>query len=158
MNKNKIIIYNDGGARGNPGIAGAGVVIMDSEKNVLKRIAKPLGVQTNNWAEYEAVITGLEAVKKILGKNKIKSYEIEVRTDSELLVKQLNGKYQIKKETLFPQFIKIWNLRIVDFPNITFTHVRREDNKEADRLANEAMDEQSEKNPPRLGEAGKKFF
>ena len=133
-------MYTDGGARGNPGIAGAGVYITDEKGAVIKEIAKPLGIRTNNWAEYEAVVAGLEMLKKIFGKEKLKGIEIEVRSDSELITKQLRGEYQIKEESLFSQFIKVWNLRVTDFPHIVFTHVRREQNTEADRLANEAMD------------------
>lgn len=137
----KIIIYTDGGSRNNPGIAGAGAVIKNWEGKTLKEIAKPLGIKTNNWAEYEAVIIGLEEAKKMFGK-KLADMEVEVRMDSELVARQLSGKYQIKEETLFPQFIKISNLRVKDIPHMKFTHVRREENKEADRMANEAMDAQ----------------
>ena len=138
----KIIIYTDGGSRNNPGIAGIGVVVGKEDGTVLKEISKFLGIQTNNWAEYEAIITGLEEVKKMLGKERAREIPIEVRADSELAVRQLSGLYQIKEETLFPQFIKIWNLRVAYFPHLTFTHVRREHNKHADALANEAMDTQ----------------
>lgn len=137
----KIIIYTDGGSRNNPGIAGAGAVIKNAEGETLKEIAKPLGIKTNNWAEYEAVIIGLQEAKKMFGK-KLADMEVEVRMDSELVLRQLSGKYQIKEETLFPQFIKIWNMRVKDIPHMKFTHVRREENKEADRMANEAMDAQ----------------
>ena len=137
----KIIIYTDGGARNNPGLAGAGAVIMDENGNTLKESSRYLGERTNNWAEYEAIIEGLLGLKKLFGKKKLQQMEIEVRSDSELIVRQINGEYQIKEETLFPKFIKIWNLKITTFPNITFTHVLRDNNKEADRLANKAMDE-----------------
>lgn len=136
----KIFIYTDGGSRGNPGPSGAGAFITDDKGNVLKEISEFLGVRTNNWAEYQAVILGLEAVKRIFGGDKLKDVEVEVRMDSELVTRQLNGLYQIKEETLFPQFIKIWNLKVKDFPRISFVHVPREKNKEADRLANLAMD------------------
>ncbi|MEX0934152.1 MAG: ribonuclease HI family protein [Candidatus Paceibacterota bacterium] len=139
----KIIVSTDGGARGNPGIAGAGVYITDAHGTVLKEIAEPLGVQTNNFAEYEAIILGLHALKKMFGKEKLKTVEIEVRSDSELIVSQLNGHYQIKEPTLFPKFISIWNMRVALFSRISFVHVRRENNKDADRLANEAMDKAS---------------
>ena len=138
----KIILYTDGGARGNPGPAGAGAYITDDAGNALKEISKPLGVRTNNWAEYEAVVEGLQAIKKMYGAKKLREIEIEVRMDSELVARQLNGEYQIKEETLFPQFIKIWNMRIKDIPHVSFTHIPREKNREADRLANEAMDQQ----------------
>jgi len=142
MKNGKIIIYTDGGARGNPGPAGVGVIILDESGRLLKEVSKSLGVKTNNWAEYEAIILGLETAKKLFGKEKIKKYDVEVRTDSEFVARQLQGEYKIKEESLFPQFIKIWNMRISDFPSITFRHIPREKNKEADRLANEAMDEQ----------------
>jgi len=137
----KIIIYTDGGSRNNPGIAGAGAVIKNAEGETIKEIIKPLGIKTNNWAEYEAVIIGLEEAKKMFGK-KLADMEIEVRMDSELVARQLSGKYQIKEETLFPQFIKIWNTRVKHIPNIKFVHIKREENKEADKLANDAMDKQ----------------
>ncbi len=104
-----------------------------------KEVSRFLGEQTNNWAEYEAVVRALQETKKLLGKN-TQNMDVEIRMDSELVKKQLAGEYQIKEETLFPQFIKIWNMRVKDFPYLTFTHIRREENKDADRLANEAMD------------------
>ena len=140
----KIILYTDGGARNNPGPAGAGVVIVDGAGKVLKEISKPLWRQTNNWAEYEAVIVGLETVKRLFGSAKLKDMEVEVKTDSELIARQLSHKYQIKEETLFPQFIKVHNLQVAHFPHILFSHIPREKNKEADRLANEAMDRHSD--------------
>jgi ribonuclease HI len=137
----KIIIYTDGGSRNNPGIAGAGVYITDADGNEIKKIKKFLGIQTNNWAEYEALILGLEGVKKILGKNS-KSTEIEVRMDSELIVKQMKGEYRVKQPALFEQFVRVNNLK-VDFSNIKFVHIPRAKNGEADKLANEAMDEKN---------------
>ncbi|MDP3726412.1 MAG: ribonuclease HI family protein [bacterium] len=137
----KIIIYTDGGSRNNPGLAGAGAVIVDASGKILKEISEFLGVRTNNWAEYEAIVLGLQAVKKLFGKEKLKNISVEVRTDSELVARQLSGKYQIKEETLFPQFIKAWNIKVADIPNLTFTHIPREKNKKADELANKAMDE-----------------
>lgn len=140
----KIIIYTDGGARGNPGPAGAGVVIIDEDGNILKEISEFLGVRTNNWAEYEAIILGLQQLKKIFGKEKLKNISVEVRTDSELVARQLSGKYQIKEESLFPQFIKVWNIKVADIPNLMFTHIPREKNKKADELANKAMDKHAQ--------------
>ena len=135
----KIIIYTDGGSRGNPGPAGAGVAITDGKGNIIKEYSHFLGVKTNNEAEYEAVIFGLQKIKALLGKEKIKSAEIEFRLDSQLIARQLNGQYKIEEERLFPLFIKIWNLKI-GFGPIKFSEIPREQNKEADRLANEAMD------------------
>lgn len=135
-----IVLYTDGGARGNPGPAGAGAVIVDEHGATLTEISKFLGHQTNNWAEYEAVILGLEALKKLFGAKKLKGIHVEVRSDSELIARQLSDIYQIKEPTLFPQFIKVHNMRISTFPHISFLHVRREENKDADLLANKAMD------------------
>ena len=136
----KYIIYTDGGARGNPGPAGAGAIIFNESGEVVKETSKYLGEKTNNWAEYEAVFLGLEALLKKVGAGKVKQSEVEVRVDSQLIAKQLSGEYQIKEETLFPQFIKIWNMRVKYFPSVSFVHVPREENKKADKLANEAMD------------------
>ena len=136
----KIAIYTDGGARGNPGPAGAGAVITDSEAGVLREVSKFLGHQTNNVAEYEAVILALEELKKIIPKAKRKTVEVVVKMDSELVVRQMAGKYQVKEPKLFPQYMKIHNIRVAEFPKLTFMHIRREQNKDADRLANEAMD------------------
>jgi ribonuclease HI len=135
----KIIVYTDGGSRGNPGLAGAGVVITDG-KNILKKASKSLGETTNNQAEYEAVILGFAELKKLFGK-KINDIEFEFRMDSELVQRQLTGRYQIKEKTLYPVFMKIWNLRVKDFPDVKFTHIPREENSLADGLANEAMDQ-----------------
>ncbi|MFA5987119.1 MAG: ribonuclease HI family protein [Candidatus Paceibacterota bacterium] len=141
MKKQKIFIYTDGGSRGNPGIAGSGAAIVDEAGRVLKECCEHLGIRTNNWAEYQAVILGLENVKKMFGGDKTREMEVEIRMDSELVCRQLSGQYQIKEETLFSQFIKVWNLRVKDFPNLTFKHIPREENSAADRLANLAMDQ-----------------
>ena len=135
----KIVAYTDGGARGNPGPAAIGVVITDEKGKVLKEIAESIGNATNNFAEYQAVATALDALKRMYGK-KTKDTYIEIRLDSELVKRQLNGEYQIKEPGLVPLFIHIHNLRVASFPKLTFTHVRREKNKEADRLVNEALD------------------
>ncbi len=132
----KITIYTDGGARNNPGPSGVGVVIVDESGDVIKEVSKYIGVQTNNWAEYEAVVLGFETAKA-LG---LKERNIEFRLDSQLVQQQLTGSYKIKEPSLFEQFIKIHNFQVKDFTNVVFTHIPREENSEADRLANEAMD------------------
>ncbi len=134
-----ITIYSDGGSRGNPGPAAIGVQILDSEKKVIKEVSEAIGNATNNFAEYQGVFRGLEAAKEVFGK-KTKEIDFEFKLDSELVKKQLSGEYQIKDPGLVPLFIGIHNLRVVSFPNITFIHVKRELNKEADRLVNEALD------------------
>ncbi|MEK7575667.1 MAG: ribonuclease HI family protein [Patescibacteria group bacterium] len=135
----KIIVYTDGGSRGNPGPAGVGVVISNSKDKVIKKYSQDIGEKTNNEAEYEAVILALQKIKHLFGKQKTRDMEIEMRMDSELVARQLGGKYKIMEDKLFPLFIKIWNLRM-DFGKIDFVEIPREKNKEADRLANEAMD------------------
>lgn len=128
---NKLQIYTDGGARGNPGPSGIGVVIWD-DNNLVGRHSKFIGEATNNQAEYQAVILGLEQAKKLGAK------EIDVFLDSELVANQLNRKYKVKDSDLAPLFIKIWNLSL-GFKRITYRHIPREKNKEADKLVNEAI-------------------
>jgi len=135
----RIIIYTDGGSRGNPGPAGIGVVVANEARQAIKKYSKFLGVKTNNEAEYEAVVFALQKVKHLFGKEAVKKIDIEIRMDSELVANQLNGRFKLLEEKLFPLFIKIWNLKI-DFGKIIFKHIPRAENKEADALANEAMD------------------
>ena len=135
----KIICHTDGGARGNPGIAGVGVVAQYENGEVVFEGSQFLGNATNNYAEYAAVVLLLQELKKRFGKD-TKSLSFEVRMDSELIQKQLSHEYQIKEPSLVPQFVEIHNLRVSSFPHIRFVHVRREHNKRADALANEAMD------------------
>lgn len=130
---NKIIIHSDGGARGNPGPAGIGAVLNADNGFVLAEISKYLGETTNNQAEYQALIAGLEKAKEL------KANEVECYLDSELVVKQLNREYKVKNAQLAPLFLKVHNLSL-SFKKISFNHVRREYNKEADKLANLAMD------------------
>lgn len=136
----KIVIHTDGGARGNPGPAAIGIVISD-ERLVIKKYSEYLGQATNNQAEYQAVIFALKKVKALFGKKKAKIMEIEIRLDSELIAKQLNRQYKIKEKKLQPLFIKIWNL-ILDFGQVSFKYISREENKEADRLVNQVLDSQ----------------
>ena len=136
----KIKIFTDGGSRGNPGVAGAGAVIFDNEGNELRTIFKFLGKKTNNWAEYEAVILGLKLAHKVFG-DKTPEIKFEIKMDSQLVQRQLKGEYKIKEATLKEQYLRIHNLIVKYFPNIKFTHIPREENKRADELANEAMDE-----------------
>lgn len=135
----KIVAYTDGGARGNPGPAGIGVQIQSSDGTVLEESSQFIGNSTNNFAEYQAVMLALQTLKKKYGKRS-KEMEFEIRLDSELVKKQLSGEYQIKEPGLVPNFIEIHNMRVSNFPHLTFRHVPREKNKDADRLANEAMD------------------
>ena len=134
----RIIIQTDGGSRGNPGPAAVGAII-SQEGQILKKYGESIGQATNNQAEYQAVIFALKKVKLLFGKKKAKEMEIEIKVDSELIVKQLNHEYKIKEKDLQLLFIKIWNL-ILDFNSVSFKYVRREENKEADQMVNQALD------------------
>lgn len=136
----KYILNTDGGSRGNPGVAGAGAVFADENGQTIKEASKALGIMPNNEAEYHGLLLGLDLVKKTLGKDKLKVIEIEAKMDSELVVNQLNGEYQVKEERLQFLFMKIWNARVSTFKHLTFVYVPREKNKRADELANLAMD------------------
>jgi ribonuclease HI len=129
----KFIIYTDGGARGNPGPAGIGAIIYDADGQLVAEVSQYLGVATNNQAEYKALLAGLEKAKELVAE------DLEFYLDSELVVKQLNREYKVKNKDLAPLFLTVHNLSL-NFKKITYTHVPRERNKEADRLANEAMD------------------
>ena len=139
MTKNKVIAYTDGGSRGNPGPAAIGVVIKDAEGRLVKSYGKYLGVATNNEAEYEAVVSALQKIKALWGREKIKNMRVEMRMDSQLVCRQLSGTYKIEEERLFPYFIKIWNLKM-DFGEVLFSHIPREQNREADAEVNQALD------------------
>ena len=139
----KIIIYTDGGSRGNPGKAAIGVVYCNEKGQEIKKFGEYLGDgMTNNEAEYQAVIFALKKFKALFGKELAKSTELEMRADSELLVKQLSGEYKLSEPRIQQFFIEIWNLRI-DFKSVKFRHIPREKNREADRLVNEALDAQT---------------
>lgn len=135
----RIICHTDGGARGNPGPAGAGAIITKPDGTIVTEVSQFLGNGTNNYAEYAAVLLALKTLKKQYGA-KTKSIAVEIKLDSELIQRQLSHVYQIKEPGLVPQFIEIHNMRVKDFPHLTFSHVPRAQNKDADRLANEAMD------------------
>jgi len=136
----KLTLYTDGGARGNPGPAGIGVVIEDEEGRALKEISEYVGETTNNQAEYAAVVRALEECQKLFGE-KLKDARLEVRMDSELVVRQLSGLYKVKEPGLKEQFAKVARLRLEAAPHVIFTHVRREKNTRADALVNKAIDE-----------------
>ncbi len=129
----KFILKTDGGARGNPGPAGIGAVIETETGEVLETISKYLGEKTNNQAEYQAVIEGLRKCKDMGASS------VHVLADSELLVKQANGEYKVKNEGLKPLFQEMKMLE-ANIGAVRYEHVRREKNKAADKLANEAMD------------------
>ncbi len=129
----KLIIYTDGGARGNPGPAAIGAVLTDEQAKVVAEISQCIGEATNNQAEYRAVIAALEKAKE-LG-----AADLQFFLDSELVVKQLKREYKVKNGELAPLFLRVHNL-VVGFKKVSFEHVRREQNVEADRLVNSALD------------------
>jgi ribonuclease HI len=127
-------LFTDGAARGNPGPAGAGAVLVSPDGTQVERLGKFLGVQTNNVAEYEGLLLGLRHARA-LG---IRS--LEILADSELMVRQLNGEYRVKAPGLLPLFEQAQGLRR-EFTATTARHVRREQNKDADEMSNRAIDE-----------------
>lgn len=136
----RLIIHIDGGARGNPGLSGFGVHVADADGTTRDQLHGFLGVQTNNVAEYAALIAALRyAVDAGAG-------SVTIRSDSELLVKQLRGEYRVKNPGLLPLYREAVNLK-ARIPEINIEHVRRNLNKDADALANLAMDTRSEAPP-----------
>ena len=134
----RIRVFTDGGARGNPGVAGYGIYIEDENKKTLFEEAKFLGVKTNNEAEYLGLIGALDWIN-----NNAKEAEIEVNSDSQLLVRQMQGKYKVKAENLKKLWLIAQNL--CNNKKIIFKEIRREYNFRADSLANKAMDGKNEK-------------
>lgn len=136
-------LYADGGARGNPGPAGSGAVAFDTAGKRVLEVSDYVGETTNNVAEYEAVLRGLSRLGEMYPKGYFSQMPVVVRLDSELIVKQMNGIYKVKHPNLVPRHLELKNIISRSFPQITFEHVRRELNKDADALANAAMDRES---------------
>ena len=137
---NKYILYTDGGARGNPGPAAAGVVIYDAKLKEVDKFAHYLGVATNNQAEYQALILGLGRIQKIVSdSHKLAETPVEVFMDSELIVKQLSGEYRVKNKGLKPLVAKVEELA-AQFASIKFRHIFRDKNTLADKLLNIELD------------------
>ncbi len=131
--RHRLIVHCDGAARGNPGPAGIGVVIADETGRVVEEIALGLGVATNNQAEYTAAIEGLRRARELGAR------EVLLRSDSRLLVEQLEGRYQVKNPALRRLHRRVRELAAA-FDRVAYEHVPRERNREADRLANEGVD------------------
>jgi len=129
----RLVIYADGAARGNPGPAGIGVVIEDERGQVLKELSQFIGQKTNNQAEYMALIQGLEAAADY------QADAVQVRLDSELLVRQLRGEYKVKSPLLKPLRNKVQEL-LARYKVVGIEHIERQYNRAADRLANRAID------------------
>ncbi len=129
----KVIVNTDGGSRGNPGPAACGAVVSDETGQVLLDRGQFLGRQTNNVAEYEGVLLGLTMASEL------NADTVELRSDSELLVRQLMGVYRVKNPGLKVLFDKV-QMALKPFKSVVVRHVRREENVEADRMVNEALD------------------
>ena len=128
-------VFTDGAARGNPGPAGAGAVILDEEGSVLARLGRFLGKQTNNVAEYQGLLLGLRRARQMGAR------EVEVRADSQLLIRQLQGKYAVKNEVLKRLHEEALAL-LQSFERYELVHIPREQNALADEMSNRAIDEE----------------
>ncbi|PIT86057.1 MAG: ribonuclease H [Candidatus Magasanikbacteria bacterium CG10_big_fil_rev_8_21_14_0_10_43_6] len=129
----KLIIFTDGGSRGNPGPAATGVVIKDTQGKVLAAYGEYLGIQTNNFAEYTAMISALKKAKD-LGAD-----DVACNTDSKLVVEQLNGNWKVKEPTIQKLFVQAYTA-MQAFTTTSLRHVYREDNEEADAEVNKILD------------------
>lgn len=130
----RLRLYSDGAARGNPGPAGAGAVLVEPSGQVVDRLGKFLGHQTNNYAEYMGMLIGLKRARE-LGVR-----EVEVFADSELMIRQLGGRYQVKSPTLRPLYEQVLKL-LNEFERVKLVHVPREMNRAADEMSNRAIEE-----------------
>lgn len=135
----KFTIHGDGGSRGNPGPSGAGAMIRDEHGSAIATVSEYLGIRTNNYAEYEAVILALELLRNQVPEAEWASVEVEVKMDSELVVKQMKKIYKVKHPVLQEQNARLTQAAAT-FGKVIFTHVPRAQNSDADALANEAMD------------------
>ena len=133
MSKGRLTIHTDGAARGNPGPAGAGACIRDEDGAVVSEDCRYLGEATNNVAEYEALLLGMERAKELGARR------IEMRADSELVVRQLNGEYRVRNPALQRLYARVQQLES-EFESVEYRHVPRAENRAADRLANRAID------------------
>ena len=133
-----ITVHTDGGARGNPGPAGIGIYVMDEAGEMMAEYSEYIGETTNNVAEYTAVQRALEHLAELMSDTK--ALNVNFKLDSQLVERQLNGVYKIKDANL-KTYADTIKAKLPEFASVTFTHVLRAENKEADRLANEAMDE-----------------
>jgi ribonuclease HI len=133
LSNEKIVIYTDGAARGNPGPAAIGVVLKDAAGNTVATVCRALGVRTNNQAEYTAVIAGVEKAINLGAK------EVVLKSDSELVVRQLMGQYKVKNADLKEMYQKVVTLtgKLAKFSAV---NIPREQNKQADALCNQALD------------------
>ena len=134
-----ITISVAGGSRGNPGPAAIGVLVCDAAGNMIQEMAEAIGNATNSFAQYYAVMRALQLVKEQYAET-TPEIQFELRLDSELVKRQLNGESEIKDPGLVPYFIEIHNMRVSSFPNLDFIEVSKKDNKEAVLLVHEALE------------------
>ncbi len=130
----RVRLYSDGAARGNPGLAGAGAVLVEPSGQVVDRLGKFLGTQTTNYAEYMGLLLGLRRARELSVR------EVEVFADSELMLRQLGGRYQVRSPSLRPLYEEALTL-LNDFERVKLVHVPREMNRAADEMSNRAIDE-----------------
>ena len=128
----KVTIFTDGASKNNPGPSSIGVVIKDQQGQTISRISKAIGHGTNNQAEYKAVIAALEEAIRLGAR------QVRLNSDSELVVRHLQGKYRVKNAALKPLYQRVTQL-LDNLENFTIRHIPREQNEEADSLANSAL-------------------
>jgi ribonuclease HI len=133
----KLTIFTDGGARGNPGPSAIGVVIYDEQDNEMSTVSEAIGVATNNIAEYKAIVRALEHTATIV--DDTKAVKITLNLDSQLCQRQLNGEYKVKDATLKIHHAEVKALE-QEYASVEYIHVKRELNKVADALVNQALD------------------
>jgi len=133
MNVKRATIFADGAARGNPGPASIGIIIKNEQGKLIASVSQRIGTTTNNQAEYMAIITALEKAISLGAR------QVDLYSDSELVVRQINGRYRVKKAALKPLYQRAKQLQN-SLEGFTITHIPREQNAEADNLANRALD------------------
>jgi len=132
MHTEKVIIFTDGASRGNPGPAAIAAIIQDEAGKPIASLSRRIGTTTNNEAEYRAIIAALQKAVSLGAR------EVELKSDSELVVRQINGSYRVKAPALKPLYQQVKKLQgFVE--RLTITHISRRQNTKADRLANKAL-------------------
>ncbi len=132
MKVKRVVIHSDGASQGNPGLAAIGATIKDEQGKLIARISQRIGRTTNNQAEYRAIIAALEEAARLGAR------QVELNSDSELVVRQIKGEYRVRKATLKPLYQRVKQLQS-SLESFTIHHVPRQQNIEADRLANKAL-------------------
>jgi len=141
MKVNRVIIYTDGASLGNPGPSAIGATIKDEQGKLIARISQRIGRATNNQAEYKAIIAALEEAAKLGAK------QVDISSDSQLVVRQINGEYRVKKAGLKPLYQQVKKLQSL-LDGFTITYIPRQQNQEADNLANMALRARLPTSPP----------